>query len=144
MMETHGLGSVYKIPFILKSLEKLDIVDFSGDDFYVRMRELAVNHILRDLKFRARIPIPGAWTLVGVADIHRYLKPNQIFTCIRPVHGGVKYLSGRVLIFRSPVIHPGDVQIVEAIGAPPLNSCFQEEELPNTVVFSVQGEDFLS
>ena len=143
MMENHGLGSVYKVPFILKKLEKLEIVDLSGNDFYVRMRELAVNHVLRDLKFRARIPIPGAWTLVGVADTHRYLKPNQIFACTRPVHGGLRYLSGRVLITRSPVIHPGDVQIVEAIGAPPPNSCFEEEELQNTVVFSVQGGDFL-
>jgi len=139
LMENHGLGTAFKLPSILKNLEKLDINSLPDNNFYVKMLEFAINHVLRDLKYQARIPIQGAWTLVGVADTHRYLQPNQIFACIKPIDGGKRYLRGRVLISRSPVIHPGDVQIVEAIGAPPSNSCFAEEALPNTVVFSVQG-----
>jgi hypothetical protein len=83
--------------------------------------------------------VPGAWTLVGVADTHRYLQEDEIFVCVKPISGGRRYLSGRVLISRSPTIHPGDVRIVNAIGAPPPGSCFEEEPLANTVVFSVQG-----
>jgi len=44
-----------------------------------------------------------------------------------------------VLISRSPVIHPGDVQVVRAIGRPPPDSPFAKESLVNTVVFSVNG-----
>jgi len=139
LMESYGLGTAFKLPSILKNLGKLDIISLPENKFYVDMLQFAINHVLRDLKYHARIPIPGAWTLVGVADTHRYLQPNQIFACIKPIDGGKRYLRGRVLISRSPVIHPGDVQIVEAIGAPPRNSCFAVEALPNTVVFSVQG-----
>lgn len=139
LLERHGLGTSYRLPSILLNLVKLDVHSLSNEKFYEKMLEYGINHVLRDLKNRARIPIPGAWTLVGVADIHKYLAPNQIFACVKPVHGGRIYLKGRILVSRSPSIHPGDVRIVEAIGAPPPNSCFSVEALPDTVVFSVQG-----
>lgn len=53
----------------------------------------------------------------------------------------IKYLSGKMLVTRSPVIHPGDAQILHAIGAPPEGSPFAGEgnHLPNCVVFSCLG-----
>jgi RNA-dependent RNA polymerase len=144
LLECHGLGASYRLPWILNHLDKLSLNSIPDDEFYKKMLEYATHHVLRDLKNHSRIPVPGAWTLVGVADTHRYLKENQIFTCIKPISGGRRYLSGRVLISRSPTIHPGDVRIVEAIGAPPPGSCFEEEPLANTVVFSVQGIYLLS
>lgn len=46
-----------------------------------------------------------------------------------------------MLVTRSPVIHPGDAQILYAIGAPPPDSPFSGEgnHLPNCVVFSSRG-----
>jgi RNA-dependent RNA polymerase len=139
LLECHGLGASYRLPWILHHLDKLSLNSLPDDDFYQKMLGYATHHILRDLKNHSRIPVPGAWTLVGVADTHRYLQENQIFACIKPISGGRRYLSGRVLISRSPTIHPGDVRVVDAIGAPPPGSCFEEEPLANTVVFSVQG-----
>ena len=143
LFESHGLGASFRLPSILLHLEKLGINSLPDDDFYKEMLKYGTNHVLRDLKNRAHIPVPGAWTLVGVADVHRYLKPNQIFACIKPINGGKRYLRGRVLVSRSPTIHLGDVATVEAIGEPPTGSCFAEEPLTNTVVFSVLG-DFTS
>ena len=142
MLENFGLGSSYRLPSVLLSLDKLDIFSFPNNPFYEKMLECAVNHILRDLKNYARIPVPKAWTLVGVADVHRYLKPNQIFACVKPIKGKAIYLEGPVLISRSPTIHPGDVTIVNAIGSPSQHSnCpFAQEPLSNTVVFSILGE----
>lgn len=88
----------------------------------------------------ARIPVPGAYNLAGVADIHQFLQPGQIFVCIKPIDGPMKYLEGPVLVSRSPTIHPGDIQRAIAIGAPPPGSPFVHEPLPNTVVFSTTGE----
>lgn len=142
LLDTHGLGASYRLPSVLLNLDKLGIDNLDRDGFYGEMIEYAINHVLRDLKNHARIPVPGAWTLVGVADVHRCLRPNTIFACVHPEDGGRKYLSGPVLITRSPCIHPGDVMVVEAIGVPPVGSCFAEEPLVNTVVFSVQGWNF--
>ncbi|KAG8945822.1 hypothetical protein FRC04_012269 [Tulasnella sp. 424] len=50
------------------------------------------------------------------------------------------FLEGPILICRSPTIHPGDVQLVQAIGKPKPGSPYDIENLPNTVVFSVKGK----
>lgn len=138
-LENHGLGTSYRLPSIMRSLDKLGIDNLHDNVFYQRILKCAIHHILRDLKNHARIPIPGAWTLVGVADVHKFLKEGEIFACVQPVQGHTIYLEGPVLISRSPTIHPGDVQVVNAIGRPPEGSCFSKEALPNTVVFSVLG-----
>ena len=139
LLESYGLGSSFRLCSVMNSLSKLPIHSLLGDKFYDKSMEFAKNHVLRLLKNHARIPVPGAWTLVGVADVHRFLQPGQIFACVRPLEGGTVYLEGQVVISRSPTIHPGDVQVVTAIGAPPPGSCFEKERLANTVVFSVLG-----
>lgn len=52
------------------------------------------------------------------------------------------YLKGRMLVTRSPVIHPGDAQVLHAIGVPPADSPFAGEgnQLFNCVVFSSRGD----
>ena len=66
LLETHGLGASYRLPSVLNSLRKLGIHSLNQDAFYSRMMEYGINHILRLLKHHARIPIPGAWTLVAL------------------------------------------------------------------------------
>lgn len=80
--------------------------DFSLDDeFPHRVVAYAVNHVLRELKHHARIPVPESWTLVGIADIHNVLEEGQVFACVQPHHSNKRiYLEGAVLITRSPVV----------------------------------------
>ncbi|KAF8753423.1 RNA-dependent RNA polymerase [Rhizoctonia solani] len=103
-------------------------------------------HIKRDLKHKSRIKVPDSYTLVGVCDEDDYLRPRQIYACVqhfdqRSGKAEVRYLKGRYLVTRSPVIHPGDAQVVWAIGEPPVDSPFYGEgnNLPNIVVFSSKG-----
>ncbi|KAJ3575291.1 hypothetical protein NP233_g1206 [Leucocoprinus birnbaumii] len=139
LLETHGLGSSFRLATILRNLQKLGIQALQNDPFYDQLLRVSIYHTLRDLKNGARIPIPDAWTLVGVADTHHFLEEKEIFACIKKPDGEVTYLEGHVLVSRSPCVHPGDVQIAIAIGRPPENSPFAEEPLPNTVVFSIKG-----
>ena len=141
LLETHGLGASFRLPSVLNSLKKLGINSLNQDKFYSKMMEYAINHVLRLLKNHARIPIPGAWTLVGIADIHKYLGPNEIYAYVKPLDGKGFYLEGDVLISRSPTIHPGDVQVVRAVGQPPSGTPYAKEPMENTVVFSVRGEE---
>ncbi|KAF8604246.1 RdRP-domain-containing protein [Ceratobasidium sp. AG-I] len=103
-------------------------------------------HIKLGIKHKARIPVPGSYTLVGVCDEDKYLLPKQIYACVQEFDRkngqiNIKYLSGKMLVTRSPVIHPGDAQILYAIGKPPEDSPFAGEgnHLPNCVVFSSLG-----
>ncbi|POV96410.1 hypothetical protein PSHT_15155 [Puccinia striiformis] len=101
--------------------------------------DLAIIECLRDLKYRARIPLEGSYTLVGVADEESRLQEGEIYACVQEKGKARKYLSGRIAISRSPSIHPGDVQVVHAIGRPPPAS-EKLGALVNCVVFPVLGK----
>ncbi|KAI0724458.1 RdRP-domain-containing protein [Cerioporus squamosus] len=143
LLETHGLGTSFRLTSAMIGLHKLGLDPLKYDIFWRQMMAFAVNHVLRELKHRARIPVPGldSWTLVGVADVHGYLGEGEVFVCVdSPNEAGLIYLEGQTLVSRSPTIHPGDVQIVHAIGKPPAGSPFARESLRNTIVFSTKGE----
>lgn len=63
--------------------------DFNDKPFYQQRMEFATYRILRLLKNCA----PGAWILVGLADVHKYLQEGEIFACIKPLDKGI--LSSR-------------------------------------------------
>ena len=91
----------------------------------------ATTHVLRELKFRGRIPVPGSFTLIGVSDEWGCLHEGEIYATIQDERNGIyQAIEGRVLITRSPQIHPGDVQFVMAVRRPEL------AHLKNVVVFS--------
>ncbi|KIY46540.1 RdRP-domain-containing protein [Fistulina hepatica ATCC 64428] len=110
--ETHGLGQSWSIAASKMHLANLGAT-IPESKFYREMDNYAINDVLRLMKYKARIPIPGAYNLVGIADVHEFLEPGQIFCCVKSFSEGsqdnaqVKYLRGPVLITRSPVIHPG-------------------------------------
>ncbi|EIW64750.1 RdRP-domain-containing protein [Trametes versicolor FP-101664 SS1] len=141
LLEGHGLGGSFRLTSVMLGLHKLGLGPLNNEVFWRQTMDFAINHVLRELKHRARIPVPEGWTLVGVADVHGYLEEGEIFVCIdAPDRGGLRYLEGRTLISRSPTIHPGDAQVVHAIGRPRPGSPFSMESLRNTVVFSIKGK----
>jgi RNA-dependent RNA polymerase len=85
LLEQHGLGTAFRMTSILLNLHKLQVglgstrQDGEFISFLKRTLKFAVNHVLRDLKYKSRIPVPDAWTLVGVADEYGYLEPDEIY-----------------------------------------------------------------
>lgn len=86
LLETHGLGNALALSSTFLNLRKLGIdfetdITASGlrDPFMNRCMQFAVHHVLREIKFKARVPVPGSWKLVGVVDVHDILRPNQIY-----------------------------------------------------------------
>lgn len=86
-MDYYGLGMSYATASLLHALSTHEIFyleDLIGEresipGFVRRMAQLTNVHVLRELKHHARIPIPGAWTLVGVADEWHILRENQVY-----------------------------------------------------------------
>jgi RNA-dependent RNA polymerase len=70
----------------------------------------------------------------GVCDPFNTLQPNQIFIQLsKTPNSEKKVISGKVLIYRNPCLHPGDVRIVNAVENPLL------KEYENVVIFPTCG-----
>ena len=75
-------------------------VPMQNDVFYEHLMDFSINYVLRELKHHARIPVPG-YTFVGVADVHGWLEPNDIFVCITNEETGeLEYLEGEMMVTR--------------------------------------------
>jgi len=86
LLETHGMGVSFALPSILLNLQKLGLDVGAGgvrgpiqDPFLTRSLKIAVHHVLREIKHRARVPVPGCWKLVGIVDLYGILNPTQIY-----------------------------------------------------------------
>ncbi|THH30362.1 hypothetical protein EUX98_g3831 [Antrodiella citrinella] len=137
-METYGLGASYQLPSVMLSLSLLGLDSVLQDPFSDDMMTFAIYHVLRELKHHARILVPNAWNLLGIADTSGYLQEGQILAHVRTQQNESIYLEGPTMVSRSPIIHRGDVQIAHAIGKPPADSPFSSETFPHCVVFSTK------
>jgi hypothetical protein len=142
-LEYQSIGVSLGLPKLVKQLEKMGI-DYRRDSFMRSAVEHVVLRELRLLKHKARIPVDKGLTLFGVMDETAFLEPNQVYVTYDKTHGlyhGRRINStlkdGRVIVTRSPALHPGDIQIVHQTTPPqghPLRN------LQNCIVFSQKGE----
>ena len=75
LLKMHNLGTSFHLPWILQRLRAADMGMDKEDDgislndtFLYSLIAYGKNHILRDMKHSARIPIPDSYLLVGIAD----------------------------------------------------------------------------
>jgi RNA dependent RNA polymerase len=75
VLKVQGSGKQFRLIWIMERLKdlNLDLTDLNNavvitDGFLARVRRVVMNDILRDIKYRARIPVPKSYQLVGVAD----------------------------------------------------------------------------
>ncbi|KAG9102986.1 hypothetical protein FRC06_000562, partial [Ceratobasidium sp. 370] len=149
LLVNHRLGHPFRLADTFNKLSRLSLeLDQPGvrTAGLLKLMNASLYHIMVDLKHKARIPVPGGHTLVGVCDEENYLRPREIYACVQYFDHSTKkthkqYLKGRMLVTRNPVIHPGDAQVLWAIGDPPPDSPFAGEgnDLANCVVFSTRG-----
>ncbi|KAI0929166.1 hypothetical protein AcW1_006187 [Taiwanofungus camphoratus] len=159
LLKAHTLATSYRLHFVLQCLKSIGMglppetsVQVLQDPFIERLIHYAKNHVLRDIKHAAKIPIPDSHLLVGVADEgptyelagHKdvfKLSEGHIYACIQnPEDPEPTYLKGSVVISRSPVVHPGDIQRVYAVGKPPPNKLCFFRNLKNVVVLPSVGD----
>jgi RNA-dependent RNA polymerase len=88
----HNQGGKFRLGFIFEQLHKLGLAFMDGKDkkavenaFFGRLLRFSMNHSLREVKFKARIPVPKSYQLVGVADegqayINEGVDKDDVFT----------------------------------------------------------------
>lgn len=123
-----------QLPWLLKRLGDLEI-DATDDAFILDILSAIIQIELKELKYRARIPVEKAVTLYGIIDESKMLGEGQIY-CTYSEKSIKTVVSGPVAVTRSPALHPGDVQVVEAVSVPADSPL---ADLHNCVVFSTQG-----
>lgn len=143
--------NAYNASYFLKRLKVGDAVFLSGllVDLYLRgidfqqhgflgdVLEVAILSELRQLKHKTRIPVPNGWHLHGIMDETGELQEGEVF-CTVVVDGKRQIVTGTdLLISRSPALHPGDVQVVNAVEPSPGSMLW---ELNNCIVFSKHGQ----
>jgi RNA-dependent RNA polymerase len=92
LLKSYGIGEPFHLAFILNHLTKLGLGPKDTFDkrafrngFLGRLLRDSTHHVLRELKYHARIPVPGSYQLVGVADegqgyIREGTDPKKVFT----------------------------------------------------------------
>ncbi|EXJ91772.1 hypothetical protein A1O3_00322 [Capronia epimyces CBS 606.96] len=124
------------LPTLLRHLEHIGI-DATEDSFVREVLGALLQVQLREIKYRSRILVPGALTLYGISDETGWLKEGEVFvTFVEEESRKHSCLNGRVAVTRSPALHPGDVQVVQAVAPLPSSALW---DLRNCVVFSQQG-----
>ncbi|QSS62630.1 RNA-dependent RNA polymerase [Histoplasma capsulatum] len=135
-LEDTNIAKSVGLPWLINVLEGFGL-RHSNDEFLRRVMELSVLIKLRDLKYRARIRVPNAVTLFGIMDETGILKEGEVF-CTSLSDKGVRevLVNPRVVVTRSPAMHPGDVQIARAVDVPADSPLRQ---LHNCIAFSQHG-----
>lgn len=148
-LKSQNVSKAARLPWLLRRLSGLSL-SFSDDEFLRSVLEVAVLSQLREMKYRARIPVEKGVTLYGGSDHSlRYyanlssgimdetntLQEEEIYCSLIQGQQAICIL-GNVVITRSPALHPGDVQCVRGIEVPPAHPF---SDLHNVVVFSSKG-----
>lgn len=140
-LESQAIGSHMGLSKLIKRLGT-EKVDYRGDMFLKSVVEHVVLRELRLLKHKARIPIDKGVTLFGVMDETGFLKEGEVYIhydARKPgkhygIEGSLK--DGRVIVTRSPALHPGDIQLAKMV-TPPADHPLKQ--LQNCIVFSQRG-----
>ncbi|KAI9801541.1 MAG: hypothetical protein M1825_003220 [Sarcosagium campestre] len=136
-LKQNQIGKATHLPWLMRKLDRMGL-PFPADTFLEDALETAVLIQLRQLKYKARIPVKNGFTLYGIMDETGYLKEGEIFVVTETDKSERSVLIGEeVIVTRSPALHPGDVQRARAVDVPDDSAL---NALSNCVVFSQFGE----
>lgn len=138
LLDRSEITRATQLPSLIRYLGQIGL-DYHQDPFLYSVVEMVVLSKLRDIKYRGRIPVEQGVTLYGIMDETGVLQPNEIFVVTeRAPEGGRHVLvKNNVVVTRSPALHPGDMQLVNAVDVPDSSPL---KKLSNAVVFSQFGD----
>ncbi|KAJ4345158.1 hypothetical protein N0V95_005883 [Ascochyta clinopodiicola] len=140
-LEQAHTGVFAKVPRLFELMHYIGL-SFQTDKFLTEVVEIAAMSSLRDLKYRARIPIEKGCLLYGIMDETNTLREGEVYVATQfpGEYGEWKHgvlTDDRIVVTRAPALHPGDVQVAKAVeverGSP-------LKALRNCIVFSQRGE----
>jgi len=136
-LRSQKIGESIQLSVLLRQVEAMG-VDYKTDGFLRGAVEVVLLRELRLLKRKARIPVWEGMTLFGVMDETGFLQENEVYVTYddESRHSDPPG-PGKVLVTRSPALHPGDVQL--ATNTLPPNDGHPLSHHRNCIVFSRWG-----
>ncbi|KAG8670784.1 hypothetical protein FPOAC2_04083 [Fusarium poae] len=142
-LEHQAIGLTMGLPKLVKQLDRMGI-NYRRDRFLRTAVEYVVLRELRLLKHKARIPVAKGVTLFGVMDETGFLEEGEAYVTYDKTYGvkngqriNATLEDGKILVTRSPALHPGDIQVVNMV-TPPKGHALRE--LQNCIIFSQKGK----
>ncbi|WWD19157.1 hypothetical protein CI109_103615 [Kwoniella shandongensis] len=115
-------------------LAQLIKAGFHKNPLILDVAEIIECRALQDLKWRARVRLPGGVFLIGIADETGLLEEGQLFCQFQESEDSEpRIVVNEVLICRAPALHPGDVRRAWAVDRPELR------HLKNVIVLNTKG-----
>jgi hypothetical protein len=134
--KSQSIGEPCQLSWFIRKLDLLEF-EFRSDRFLRDVLELSIMMQVRVMKYRARIPVPEGLTLLGIMDETGILEEGQVFCTFTKGENKTVLVGKRLVITRAPALHPGDVQLADAVNVPS-NSPLRW--LTNCICFSQKGE----
>eukprot|EP00124_Ichthyophonus_hoferi_P005768 Ihof_evm1s946 gene=Ihof_evmTU1s946 len=106
-------------------------------DQLLAMRAYSTTEVL----LKARVLITKGSNLMGVMDETNKLEYGEVFVRVRRRPSEeAKIIEGPVLVSKSPMLHPGDVRMLNAVRCPELEVMGGPMGLENVIVFPQKGK----
>lgn len=139
-LKQQNVGEALRLHRFFRQLENMGI-DYTKDPFLTSVVEASLFRELRLLKHKARIRVSdGGVTLFGIMDETGYLKEGEVhisYDMMNSRFSPPPEEGAKLVITRSPALHPGDIQLaVQKI--PPEGHPLRQHH--NVIVFSQHGE----
>lgn len=129
-----------RLPRLFELMQTIGL-SFEADRFLCEIVKIAVMSEIRDMKYRARIPVKDGFQLYGTMDETNTLREGEVYIVTEEeTESGRRerraLVRDRVVIARTPALHPGDMQVVKAVDVPAESPLRKHH---NCIFFSQQG-----
>ena len=110
--------------------------DIHSEPYFLSLLRCIYTYRINNLIKKFHIPIMNGCLLMGIPDPIGVLEDGEVFITYEenPSHPSlIRRLTGRVLVYKNPCLHPGDLLTPTAVDKEELHS------LHNVIVFPVKG-----
>ena len=95
--------------------------DMVKEPFFFRLLRCAHKIVVSDLCRRSNLHVKKGCLAMGIPDYSDKLQTDQIFIQICKEGESPEVITGPVIMYRNPCLHPGDIRKVEAVDIPELH-----------------------
>ena len=135
--DTHKANSTLLSNFPNYSNRTSKNFDILSEPFLVSLLRCVYTHSIKMLISRFHFLVGEGCILMGIPDPIGVLKDGEVFIRYEDTEGNIVVRTGRILVYKNPCLHPGDLLVPTAVDRPELH------HLHNVIVFPITGKKSL-